>query len=153
MTVIAWDGRYVAADSLVCYGSTRGAGPVKKIRTTAKAAYALTGHGALFDPMIEWIENGAKPDDKPSCGDNYSDTLILQFLDGKCYGYRVSLPYPDELIAPDAWGAGADFAIGAMEAGKNAAEAVEIAIRRETYTGGPVEFIDLHELGKQEQAA
>ena len=150
MTAIAWDGRYLASDSLVCYGSSRGSAPFKKIRTCDGVAYALTGSSALFEPMITWIQSGAHPSDKPICSDEHAKTLLLVFRDNRCFGYRADLPYPDEFSAPDAWGVGADFAIGAMEAGKNAVEAVEIAIRREVYTGGPVEFIDLHELQKAE---
>lgn len=154
MTVIAWDGRLVAADSLACYGTCRAAAPVQKLRQRGSTVYGLTGSGALFEPMIEWVEKGADPASAPTASEKHKDTRLIVWRDGACYCYTLDMPYPEELFAPDAWGIGADLAIGALEAGADAAKAVEITIKRETHTGGPVQVIDLHALkAKQELAA
>jgi hypothetical protein len=154
MTVIAWDGRYVAADSLKCFGSSRNTKPCQKIMVREGIVFALTGSAALFEPMIKWYLSGKDPEKMPACGDDYKTTKLLVFEGGETASfYMPGLPYPDEFSAPDAWGAGADFAIGAMEAGKSAAEAVAIAIKRETYCGGPVNVIDLLEIQKDREAA
>jgi len=147
MTVIAWDGRTVAADSLNCYGSSRAVAPVRKLRERNGIVFGLTGSGALFEPMIAWYLAGADPKNVPSCGDSYKSTVLLVFTKDNASFYKIEMPYPDEISPPDAWGAGSDFAIGAMEVGADAKTAVEAAIRREAYTGGPVLVFDLHELG------
>jgi hypothetical protein len=153
MTVIAWDGRYVAADSLKCYGSSRAMAPVQKLRVRDGIVFACTGSGALFEPMIQWYLAGKDPEKVPPCGDDHKGTTLIVFTsEGACF-YKLDMPHPEELSAPDAWGAGADFAIGAMEVGADAKTAVEAALRRETYTGGPVQVIDLAELRNAEKAA
>lgn len=153
MTVLAWDGRYVAADSLECYGSCRSAKPIQKLRQRGSTIFACTGTGALFEPMIEWYLGGRKLDELPKADDRDKDTKLLVFENGKAWVYSPSLPYPAELHAPDAWGVGADMAIGAMEAGASAEKAVEVVIKREVYCGGPIQVIDLEALQKLEAAA
>lgn len=46
-------------------------------------------------------------------------------------------------IDPMAWGSGEEYALGAMEAGADALEAIEIAKRYDIQTGGNVEFEEL----------
>jgi hypothetical protein len=118
------------------------ADPVQKLKIRNGAVFGLTGNGALFDPMIQWYIDGANPEALPKCAEAYADTALIVFRQGHACFYKVNLPYPDDAAAPDAWGAGADFAIGAMEAGASAEQAVELAIRREAYCGGPVQVID-----------
>ncbi len=147
MTTIAWCSRYVAADSQVNYGSCRGAGPVQKLKRVGDNVYACIGTGALFDVMVEWIEKGAIPADVPT-GTAENSATVIKFADGKAHMYKSDLPYPHEMIAPDAWGTGAEFAIGAMEAGADAPKAVACAIKRDVHSGGPMVFIDLQPLAK-----
>jgi hypothetical protein len=151
MTVICWDGASVAADSLECYGSCRAAKPVQKLRERGGYIFACTGTGAMFEPLIEWYLQGFKKDMIPPSGDSHKDTKLLVFKDGKAWVISPDLPHHAELHAPDAWGIAADMAIGAMEAGASAQQAVEICIKREVYVGGPVQVIDLLQL--QECAA
>lgn len=153
MTVICWDGKTVAADSLECYGSTRSAKPVKKLQAREGMVFACTGTGALFDPMIRWYLTAGLEKPIPPCGDSHKDTKLLVFKGDRAWVISFDLPYPAELHAPDAWGVGADMAIGAMEAGATAEKAVEVCIKREVYVGGPVQVIDLLEIQKMEKAA
>lgn len=153
MTVIAYDGRFLAADSLKCFGSCKDAKPYQKIMVRNGVAFACTGSAALFEPMIKWYLDGKDPEKLPPCGDQYKDTKLIVFDGETASFYMPGLPYPDEVSAPDAWGAGADVAIGAMEAGLDAAKAVEIAIKREAFCGGPVQVIDLLNLKAEAQAA
>lgn len=46
---------------------------------------------------------------------------------------------------PCAYGSGGEIAIGAMEMGASAAEAVEVAKRRDSQTGGDVRIFTIHE--------
>lgn len=126
------------------YGTTRASGTYRKIRTAADGTvYAFTGTAALFEPMIKWFESGAKPEERPLFdGDDGTSTLIV-WCDGRCFSYKLSTPYPCECFAPDAWGVASDHAIGAMDSGASARAAVERAIGREIYLGGPVVWVDL----------
>jgi hypothetical protein len=151
MTVICWDGASVAADSLECYSSCRSVQPVQKLRPRKGIVFACTGTGALFEPMIEWYLGGRVIEALPKVGDSHKDTKLLVFDGERAWVYSPDLPYAAEIFAPDAWGIGADMAIGAMEAGASAERAVEICIKREVYVGGPVQVIDLLQL--QECAA
>ena len=62
-----------------------------------------------------------------------------------CTSFTPKMPYPEEYFAPEAWGVGADYALGAMDSGADAKMAVERAIKREIWLGGPVQVIDLRD--------
>ena len=143
MTTIAWDGRFLASDSAKFRGSYhRVPGNFQKIVTVGGVVYACTGSAALFHPLIEWHKAGAEPADVPKDREDRSTSLLV-FEGGKCRLYCTDLPYPEELIAPDAWGVGDDYAIGAMLAGANARRAVEIAKMVNPQTAGDILVIDL----------
>ena len=141
MTIICWKDGILAADSLCLYGSHRANVPHKKIKMAGKNVYGSTGSGALFDPMIRWVEDGAEPEKCPNVPND--TTRLLVFTDGRCISYRIGLPYAEEYHSPDAWGSEAEFACGAMAAGASAEEAVHLAIKHTNTVGGPVEVIDL----------
>ena len=56
-------------------------------------------------------------------------------------GSRFTIP----VEAPIAIGTGSDYALAAMECGKNAIEAVEVAIKFDVYSGGEVQFASIPE--------
>jgi hypothetical protein len=147
MTCIAFDGRFVASDMLCKFGGYRGPLPVVKIREHNGIVYGLTGYPAWFDAWIDWHQKGADPNNTPKCtfaGDNTGNFLVFQ--EGKAFVCYYQLPYLQEAGAPDAWGSGAEFAIGAMKAGASARQAVEITIECNPDCGGPVQVIDLQSL-------
>jgi len=132
----------VAADSQMTYGSTRASGEHRKIRTAPDGTvYAFTGTAALFEPMIKWFEGGAKPEERPLFSESDGASTLIVWCDGRCFSYRLETPYPCECFAPDAWGS--VYALGAMDSGATAREAVERAIGREANLGGPVVWVEL----------
>jgi hypothetical protein len=138
MTTIAWDGRHVVADRQM--SSSLGyiyPGFREKLvyDSDSGRTYAHTGHAALFEPLIAWHKAGADPKDIPVGAVSDCPDMLIVFERGKCFGYRMSVPYPIEFFAPEAWGDGDLIAIGAMEAGATAEKAIEIAIRRDVMTG------------------
>jgi hypothetical protein len=138
MTTIAWDGKNVAADRQM--SSSTGyiyPGSREKLVSDSDSGrtYAHTGHAALFDPLIAWHKAGSDPKDVPVGAASDDTDILIVFEGGKCFGYRMSVPYPIEFFAPEAWGSGDLIAIGAMEAGATAQKAVEIATRRDAMTG------------------
>lgn len=127
MTVIAWDGEILAADKQCNWANTiRSA--TKIFRIDDKTVCAVCGSVAAGYELIEWVRGGRKKEDYPQNiqkGDDWARIIIaegrsVKFTDGR----PVFIPIEESIAA---WGVGGDFAIGAMEAGKNAIEAVKIA--------------------------
>jgi ATP-dependent protease HslVU (ClpYQ) peptidase subunit len=141
MTTIAWDGKTVAADGLGTCGQYALPGNFKKIIQKNGIVFAGTGTLVLLKPMIKWYFEGADPKECPCSGKD--EFTLLVFRNGKVLYYRTETPYAAEFAAPDAWGSGAEFAIGAMHAGADARRAVEIAAICNTHTGRDIISVDL----------
>lgn len=144
MSVIVYDGRakILAADRL------RSAGdmimPGSKIQPLGfgkkdKDIVAWTGGVAEALMVIDWIQSsGSLP--WPNCqhGDNWTRVIVAN--DHECYFYeqepvKIHVP-PDGFMA---WGAGRDFAMGALAAGATARQAIEIASQYCAWVGFGVE--------------
>lgn len=162
MTTIAFDGRFLAADTRGMMGeSTLCLHPCRKldISVDLPIAYAVTGRitPELRARLIGWWETGGAVEHIPPHGndsDNVGSFIIVRaprdlppIVRQLSYNHK----YPCMQSAPCGWGSGADFAIGAMEAGLTAMAAVAIAMKHDAHTGGVVEFIDTRalELGVQ----
>lgn len=153
MTVIAFDGRFVAADRRMCFGSEISRRLVTKIHIKDGIVFGGTGyiHGVLLAKMIAQFtavveEMHTLPWRKEPGNFIVCDTdgIASVWSEGDQWGH------PEQ--APCAWGQGSDYATGAMHAGKNAIEAVEIACKLDSSCGGGVEFIDLSDLAKGVQS-
>lgn len=127
MSVVAFDGKTLAADrqatnsGLIFTAS-------KVFRLDDGTLLGITGNIGSATAMIEWYKSGAQPADFPKWQENKDkwSRLIVVTPDGRCFWYE-EFPYPSPLIEPPmAWGAGQDFAMGAMMAGADARRAVEI---------------------------
>jgi ATP-dependent protease HslVU (ClpYQ) peptidase subunit len=152
MTTIAFDGRYLAADSLICTNDTK-EGYVKKIIATNikeqfDAIVAFAGEYAAALAFIDSLrENYPNAYAKPNYGEPDYCALVVH----SCGGfdeYTSKYEYPEtfkSLTNFRAMGSGVNFALGAMAAGKNAKEAVEIAIQFDAKSGGDVLVFDTKE--------
>ena len=144
MTVIAWDGRSVAADTQCSSGGYLSPIPARKIIKRGEFVYGIAGWSAWFEAWIKWHETGAHPACVPTSGvDAEQSGNFLVFQAGKAFSCSAQMPYLQEVGAPDAWGSGCDFAIGAMHAGADARQAVEIAIACSPSCGGSIDVIEL----------
>jgi hypothetical protein len=145
MTTIAWDGKFVATDSqktannYICSGSS-----IKLIRR-GDIVFAHTGTSCLFEPMIDWYLAGAAPKEcpRPSGENPPLVSVIIVFKEGKAFRVSSNTPYPEEVFAPDAWGSGGSWAVGALKAGADARRAVEIATECDVNSGGEIQVMDL----------
>lgn len=152
MTTIAYDGRSVAADSQAKCGNYRKPQEVQKLRRIGNVVFACTGAFCMFDPMIEWYQNGAKADKLPVNKDSDERTVLIVFDKGRCLVYTNLNPYPDECFAPDAWGSGYQYAIGAMKRDimqngeADAESAVRVACDCDTETGGKILVFDVNSI-------
>lgn len=146
MTCISWDGRHVMADSMATNGA-KNIGGVDKLVVRGDHVFGLTGAAALFDPMIGWYIAGADPLTIPKGRDAADDATLFVFNENRAAFYKTELPYAEDFRAcPMAWGIGAEFVLGALDAGADLKTAMEIAIKRSVWLGGPVQIIDLQSL-------
>ena len=147
MTVIAWDGKSVAADSLATFGGYRSPLWAQKITRRDDFVYGITGFFGWFDAWIEWHRAGADPQRIPAASvpmDRCGNFLI--FTRDSAFCCSAQMPYLQRTGAPDAWGDGCEYAIGAMLAGASAQRAAEVAISSSSSCDGPVCAIDLSDL-------
>jgi hypothetical protein len=144
VTVIAFDGRYVATDKMATVGV--------RLYTVTKlwrwGSKALTidgdyGHGLA---MVAWYKAGADPTKVPPKDDgNWANLNVFQYGRHPVIYEGKGLP---SVVEEMLWasGSGGATALGAMAAGKNAREAVEIANEWCDGCGKGVDVVDLMEL-------
>lgn len=155
MSVIAWDGKTLAADKRASLGTL--------IRTTTKvfnlgtcfAAYAGNADGG--EEMLAWFKRGlhettrrtedermewinatfpASQRDK----DDWAGLLVI-WPDGHLWKFERA-PYPIKFPPQQfAIGSGRDFALAAMHCGKTAPEAVEVACHFDSGCGNGVDVL------------
>ena len=134
MTTIAYDGKHLAADRLITNGDHR-YGEATKIHTLADGrTFAAAGAMDFIHAVMAWL-NGS---DKPEIKDNDSFIGLVVAKNGDAQEISQNLRIWPACI-PWAGGTGEAFALTAMKCGKNAIEAVEIAIEMDIYSGGKVE--------------
>lgn len=109
--------------------------------------YCFSGAVCLFAPLIAWYKAGAKPEDAPKNTSNYQHLLwVIDPRKGnQAYSAVERCPYPEPLTFPAAMGSGRDFALGAVLAGAELREAVEVAIALDVYSGGEIKIINIPE--------
>ena len=143
MTVIAWDGKTLAADKLICFGATNGT--VTKIQRFGDCLVGLAGDFAIGTELLEWFKAGADPDNYPQSNRSFESgaSLILIKPDKTVWKYE-NAPYPFKLEGDFfAFGSGDESALVAMEAGCDAKRAVEITCKYNTGCGNGVDTLKL----------
>lgn len=147
MSIVAWDGKTLAADRrmvnngmpMECRKLWLVWGPESKKYAIAVVGELCTGLG-----LKEWSEKGEKPEDWPAFQrDKENWTRLVMARDGLCWVYErepYRIPIQDKFSA---WGSGRDFAIAAMHLGKTAAEAVEIASLFDVNCGNGMDVVNL----------
>lgn len=128
MTVIAWDGKTLAADKMsVEEGTIRSTTKIMRLKNGQVAAIA--GTFGCFGPLIEWLESGRDPATWPTCQRTEDfGVIVVASTDGLEMFERE--PWPIRFDEPfAAFGNGREAAMGAMAMGADAVKAVEIASR------------------------
>lgn len=141
MTVIAWDGKTLAADKRACYGGTPRT--VTKVHNINGLLVGGSGETSFIGNMLEWIRNGRDPATFPASQrdkDDWQPMLVIE-LDGTPSVYERT-PHPvrfeDRYCAI---GSGRDFAMAALYLGKSAREAVEVACALDTGCGNGIDSL------------
>ena len=143
MTVIAFDGRSVAADRRLNCGTMTG--QVCKVFQTPHGILAGAGSLAQIREMLAWLNDGAELDAFPDSQRNNPDcpTLMQVLPAGQLLIYEDT-PYPYQVDSPFwAIGSGAPYAMAAMHLGKSAREAVEVACALDSNCGNGIDELVL----------
>jgi ATP-dependent protease HslVU (ClpYQ) peptidase subunit len=139
LTVLAWDGRFLVADRQATFGGT--AIPATKVFRHNDVLIGVVGDAQEVMAFLEWYKSKDLP--KPTLKAEFSSYVVS---DKKLYKYE-SMLYPFLMDTPFwAAGCGADYAMGAMAAGKTAQEAVEIACKLDINCGLGIDVLDSEEL-------
>lgn len=142
MTVIAWDGKTLAADKR-CVNNGYSGGVVTKIHRWSGGLCAFSGDLDVGVQMVEWLQNGAKREDYPKLqADNLACFMVI-YNDGRVARYeRVPVPMFFE-AEQQAMGSGRDYALAAMHLGHGAVRAVEVACTLDSGCGNGIDTLEL----------
>ncbi len=142
MTVVAWDGKTLAADK-----RTLNCGLIRTVTKIRRIGELLVGGSSDFVTVLEmmdWIEKGSDPEKFPSLQKDKDDWACVIIIDRgviKLYERsHIPMTFEDSKFAI---GSGRDFALAAMHCGKTAKEAVEIAIHFDSGCGNGVDCLEL----------
>lgn len=139
MTTIAYKDGLLASDSRRTRGNHIVPGTLAKI---ARVGACLCGGAGYTTHLLKVFEALGADEDMPEWGDGESEAILVE-ADGSVWTYEgdgVWIPFDGEFIAI---GSGSEYAYGAMAAGADAREAVKIAKRFDSMSGGPVRVLRL----------
>ena len=145
MTTIAWDGEILAVDSAVSFQDTICAETrkllIKRPPDDGEYIIAMGGHLAQAYAFADWIEHPDK--EKPKVDE--MEAIVIHVKAGFRGGRIIdSVQLYDNAIGGFditgqlALGTGWKWAQAAMDHGKNAIQAVEYAMTRDSFTGGEI---------------
>lgn len=139
MTVIAWDGKTLAADK---QGESNGLKCVVTKIFKLDTGELIGTIGGLTEGLsaIEWYKNGSNPDKYPIAKDSNTGMVVIR--DGVIYKYEdTHVPFiiQNRLYA---FGSGRELAIGAMAMGADAVTAVTVACDYESGCGMGIDVLE-----------
>ena len=124
MSVIAWDGKTIAADRQMTSGDM-GVTCCKLVRLPSRAIVGWTGTAECGLVLLDWL-NGKR--EWPKFQEDKERWTRLVMVDDKGVWFYEQEPVPIQVLDKFmAWGSGRDFAMGALAMGATAERAVEIA--------------------------
>jgi sugar/nucleoside kinase (ribokinase family) len=143
MTVIAWDGKTLAADKRATSGNV--AYTVVKVERFGEHLLGMVGEADVAHDLREWFKAGADTRDFPKSARRDNATLVVITAGMRARAFATG-PHP-MLYADDqlAWGCGRDFALAAMHLGHDARRAVEVACAFDIGCGNGVDTLTLEE--------
>jgi hypothetical protein len=145
MTTIAFDGRYLAADTLAHRHNVPSNLLLPKIDMCDGFAYAVSGSWlTMLGALIAWHRAGAQPRDFPNPGELKGGMLVIEMATARMWVMATEgAGYLDEEAAPFTCGSGGDYALAAMDCDRTAMEAVKLASKRDLHTNDIIDFIDI----------
>lgn len=145
MTVIAWDGKTLAADRMS--SSSGSFMTTRKLQKINGHLVGGAGCSAQVRMHMAWYAAGADPSELPSviASDDVPSLLLVISPEKRIFLYENG-PLPTEFFDPFvAIGSGRDFALAAMHLGYDALMAVNVASRLSTSCGGGYNTLSFEE--------
>lgn len=145
MSVVVWDGKTLAADMA---GSSAGCLYLmrKAVRVAPDEVHAWTGSPDAGRVMSQWFRDGARPEDYPEWQrDEERWCRLIVVRQGMPVLTFEAFHIPIEINGPFAWGAGRDYALGALFLGAFAGDAVRAACKWSDSCGIGVASFDLRD--------
>jgi hypothetical protein len=139
VTTVAFDGNTLAADTLIT-SDWKSAGHSKFHMFRNGSVGAFAGMWGKVQEAIKFLEGDAE-----SAPDDDWDAIVLR-TDGTAWVIDAEGCHLDITGKHYAIGSGAQFALGAMACGRDAADAVRVSIGLDPYSGGEVECITISEV-------
>lgn len=143
MTVIAWDGKTLAADKQNTNGMTRTV--VTKIHRVGDCLVAICGDASVGMEMLEWVRNGCNPENYPPHNrtPNEGSSVIVVKPDATVWKFE-NTPYPFKCEGRFlAFGCSDESALVAMDLGASAVKAVELASKYNNGCGMGIDSLEL----------
>lgn len=152
MTVIAWDGKLLAADKRATNtdGLVRTVTKITEVHwqdedsgTDIKYITGIAGDPDVCMELLSWFQDGADPSEFPVTADKGDGTLVAISHE---FGVQQWSKGPEPIYFEDdflAWGAGRDFAIAAMAMGMSAVEAVDLASKHNAFCGNGIDVLPM----------
>ena len=152
MSIVAWDGKMMAADKRMVNGTLRAT--CTKIRKYKDGVLAWVGGQAAGLILAEWFLSGQDEERYPKFqeDDETACRLIVWDKTG-IFSYESQ---PERIYYEDtfhAWGCGRDFAMAAMALGLDAIRAVETACRFDVYCGDGIDSFTMEHVCRKERVA
>jgi ATP-dependent protease HslVU (ClpYQ) peptidase subunit len=142
MSVVAWDGKILAADKMAtCSGQIQTITKIKKLDNGEIVAWA--GRQSYALAFLDWYVNGADKENFPEVQRTEDWTcFVIASKDGVKFYEQDYIPIEiqDDFIA---FGSGRDYAMAAMAMGATAIKAVEIASQFSDSCGLGVDWYDV----------
>ena len=145
MTTIAFRDGVMAADTMA-HSSEKLCRSKKLFRVSNGEVIGFSGvwiDGKLF---VDWYDKGADRDEPPPWRTQGDEKVNFNALVLTADGiYEWSYELVADRVLDDFWaiGTGSSAALAAMRCGRNAQEAIYIAMQIDPYTGGEVETMEL----------
>lgn len=140
MTTIATDGRTMAADGLTNAGGMITSESAQKMWALQDGRIVgCSGPTSDWPMFLEWLQRGG---DSPKLDEGFA-AIVIQA------GALIRVYYNDctfaEFAGHYAIGTGDRFAITAMDLGRDPSAAIEVAAKRDIYTGGKITALALEQ--------
>lgn len=141
MTVIAWDGKILAADRMVVDGYAKF--PGTKIHRINGELFGASGCWPTGIARLDWVRAGMDPASYPRVSEEEFGRLIRITADGQIMLYTLN-GFPMRYESPFyAIGSGSEFALAAMYLGQTAKQAVHVASELSSECGMGIDVLEL----------
>lgn len=138
MTTIAYRDGILAADTKVSEDGLY-CGSITKVGKIGEVLFAATGSLFFLQSFSDWVRNGLPEPMPEDIKNDENGTGILIYRE---HFLNLEKGKWDRLYTDfAAFGSGRRIALGALAMGGSAIEAVEIAIKYDTYSGGDIKFV------------